>query len=133
MSFGQDLLYKPETQVKAAWVTATISGAFTTVFAAAGMFVHGSLSTLVNPGLFLDSALTFILAFGIFRRSRVAAIAMFGYWVAGRVYLVYVHGAKLSITPLLVALIFGLGIHGTFVLHDAKKSGDSSDNSSPAI
>src|SRR5882672_9197984 len=110
MSFTEDLLYKPEKQIKAAWVTAAISGAFTTVFAAAGMFVHGSLSKLVNPSLFLDSTVTFILAYGIYRRSRLAAIIMLCYWIAGRVYLVYAHGAKLSIVPFLVAMIFALGI-----------------------
>src|SRR5262245_46587373 len=132
MSFSNDLLSKPETQVKAAWVTATISGAFTTIFAAAGLFVHGSLSSLINPSLFVDSALTFILAYGIFRRSRVAAILMLCYWVAGRVYLVLDHGAKLSITPFLVAGIFALGIHGTFVLHGKKKV-DGSQSAPPAI
>jgi len=133
MSFSNDLLYKPETQVKTAWVTATISGCFTTLFAAAGMFVHGSLSKLVNPSLFVDSAVTFILAYGIYRRSRVAAIIMLCYWVAGRVYLVYEFGAKLSIVPFLVAAIFALGIHGTFEHHKAKKSTDGSDSASPAI
>jgi len=133
LSFADDFLGKPETQVRSAWVTAIISGVLTMLPVGAGMLFNLSPSNPITQGLFLDLALTFTLAYGIFRRSRFAAIMMLCYWVAGRVYLVLVHGDTVNATWFLMAGIFALRVHGTFALHGEQKKIDGAETAPPAI
>lgn len=101
------------------------------VLLAAGLAVYAALITAASIILgddfiswtsWLDVAIFLGLAFGVYRKSRACAIALLVYHVANRAAM-YQFTSRLDslvgIVPLTNAVVFALGIFGTFAQRGA--------------